>query len=84
MTTSSRKSYNHLALRGAPVDDMEFVEMFDLDPSVAYTNKINEVMLDQVYKENIEAGVDEAKAKQNRTNAERDLKELLARNGMLK
>ena len=46
MTTSSRKSFNYLALRGAGVDDMEFVEQFGLDASVAYTDKINEAMLD--------------------------------------
>ena len=48
MTTSSR-NYNYLALRGAPVDDMEFVEQFGLDPSVAYTSKLNDVMLEKVY-----------------------------------
>ena len=92
MTTSSPKSYNYLALRGAGVDDMEFVEQFGLDPSVAYTNKINEAMLDINEKENadfyvsegIEMGEAKAKAKHNRMNAERDLKELLAKNGMLK
>lgn len=92
MTTSSHKNYNYLALRGAGVDDMEFVEQFGLDPSVAYTPKINEVMLDMTEKENmdfyLEDGMNQeeamAAAKHNRVAAERDLKELLAKNGMLK
>lgn len=92
MTSSSRKSYNYLALRGAGVDDMEFVEQFGLDPGVAYTNKINEAMLDLNEQENrdfyMKDGIPEdeavAKAKSNRMKAERDLKELLAKNGMLK
>ena len=92
MTTSSPKSYNYLALRGAGVDDMEFVEQFNLDPSIAYTNKINEVMLERTRQENkdfyISEGMSEAdadaKAMENMKSAERDLKELLAKNGMLK
>ena len=91
-TTSSPKSFNYLALRGAGVDDMEYVEQFGLDPSVAYTNKINEVMLDMNERDNtdfyVSEGMDEkeaaAKARDNRMKAERDIKELLAKNGMLK
>lgn len=92
MTTSSRKNYNYLALRGAGVDDMEFVEQFGLDPSVAYTPELNTVMLDINEKDNRQYYIDEgmneaeasAKAKENRVGAERDIKELLAKNGMLK
>ena len=93
MTTSSPKSYNYLALRGANVDDMEFVDQFGLDPTVAYTNKINEVMLDRVEQDNIEHYVNtdnmdkkdaEAKAKQNKMSALKDINMLLAKNGMLK
>ena len=84
MTTSSPKSYNYLALRGAGVDDMEFVEQFSLDPAVAYTPKINDAMLDITYQQNIDAGVDEKKAMKNKMDAARDIKELLAKNGMLK
>ena len=91
MTTSSRKSYNYLALRGAGVDDMEFVEQFGLDPSIAYTPKLNDVMLERTRQENRDAyiaqGMDEkeanAKAMDNMKTAQRDLKELLAKNGML-
>ena len=83
-TISSRKSYNYLALRGAGVDDMEYVEQFGLDPNVAYTPKINDAMLDITYQQNLEAGVPMEQAKQNRADAQRDIKELLAKNGMLK
>ena len=84
MTTSSRKNYNYLALRGAPVDDMEFVEELSLDPSVAYTPRINEVMLDQTMQDNIDGGMSEEDAKKARADAARGIKELLAKNGMLK
>ena len=91
MTTSSRKNYNYLALRGAGVDDMEFVEQFNLDPSIAYTPKLNEVMLDMTERDNVQTYLDDgmtdeearSKAKDNRMTAERDLKELLAKRGML-
>ena len=84
MTTSSPKSYNYLALRGAGVDDMEFVEQFGLDPEIAYTPKINDAMLDITYQQNIDAGTPPEKAMENRRAAEQDLKVLLAKNGMLK
>lgn len=85
MTTSSpKKSYNYLALRGAGVDDMEFVEEFGLDPNVAYTPKINDVMLEMTYNQNIEAGTDPDKAMQLKMDAMKDIKVLLAKNGMLK
>ncbi len=84
MTTSSRKSYNYLALRGAGVDDMEFVEQFQLDPSLAYTPEINDVMLEMTFQDNLTAGVDEKKARQKMMDSKRDIKELLAKNGMLK
>ena len=83
MTTSSR-NYNYLALRGTGVDDMEFVDELGLDPNVAYTPAINDAMLDMVFKQNLEAGISEEKAKQNRANAAADIKKLLAQNGMLK
>ena len=84
MTTSSPKSYNYLALRGAQVDDMEFIEQFGLDPSLAYTPKLNEAMLDQSMKENIDSGMDPDEAKQQRDLHARGIKKLLAQNGMLK
>ena len=49
MTTSSRKSYNNNAKY---YDDMEYVEKYNLDPSVAYTPKINEAIAGAIRKEN--------------------------------
>ncbi len=83
MNTSLPKSYNHLALRGAKVDDMEFVEQFNLNPDVAYTPRINDEMLNLTYKQNIEAGIDEKQAMKNKIEAEKNIKHLLAKNGML-
>ena len=89
---AEKKSYNHLALRGAPVDDMEFVEQFGLDPDIAYTNELNLQMLDRLEQDNInfytEEGMDNdaaiQKAAENKEKAWKDLKILLAKNGMLK
>ena len=88
---ADNKSYNHLALRGAPVDDMEFVERFNLDPAVAYTPKINDAMLDLVHKENMEhfmeTGMSEKesqmKADANKMDAMKGIREMLAKKGML-
>ena len=86
MTTSSpkSKSYNYLALRGTGVDDMEFVDTFGLDPNIAYTPAINDAMLDITMKQNIEAGISESKAKQNRAEAASNIKKMMAQKGMLK
>ena len=84
MTTSSRKNYNYLALRGNGVDDMEFVDTLGLDPNVAYTPAINDVMLDLTYQQNLDAGVSKERAAKLRTDAATDIKKLLAKNGMLK
>ena len=43
--------YKVLALRGADIKDKEYVEMYNLDPSIANTPEINNVMLDMVYKD---------------------------------
>ena len=78
------KSYNIMALRGAKVDDMEYVDMFNLQPDLAYTPNINTAMLDMTFKQNIEAGVPEETATQRRRESERNIKHLLAKKGMLK
>ena len=83
-TTSSPKSYNIMALRGAKIDDMEYVDMFQLPKEIAYTPAINTAMLDMSYQENIEAGIPEEKAKANKMAAEKNIKHLLAKKGMLK
>jgi hypothetical protein len=81
---AEKKSYNYLALRGAPVDDMEYVETFGLDPSLAYSNKINEAMLEYNFNRAVDKGMDPEEAMRIKNDAERDIKELLAKNGMLK
>ena len=81
---SDKKSYNYLALRGAPVDDMEYVETFGLSPESAYSNKINEDMLQYNYDKAVERGMKPDTAAQIKKDAERDIRELLAKNGMLK
>jgi hypothetical protein len=81
---SDKKSYNYLALRGAPVDDMEYVDTFGLSPESAYSNKINEDMLQYNYDRAVEGGMEPDTAAQIKKNAERDIRELLAKNGMLK
>jgi len=75
--------YNVLALRGADIKDQEYVEMYNLDPSVANTPKINDAMLDLIYNENIENGTEERKAKELKENAKRDIRILLAKKGLL-
>lgn len=47
-------NFNVLALQGADIDDMEYVEQFNLDPKLAYTPGINDAMLDSVRSENLE------------------------------
>lgn len=84
ITMSEKKSYNYLALRGAPVDDMEYVETFGLSPESAYSNKINEDMLQYNYDKAVERGMEPDTAAQIKKDAERDIRELLAKNGMLK
>lgn len=82
-----KQSYNILALRGVPMDDMEYVEEFDLDDTVAYTPQINEVMLNRVYDENVEyyksKGDSEAKAidkaRKNRREAKKNIDSLITK-----
>ena len=82
VTTSSR-NYNHQALQGAPVDDMEFVETLNLDPAVAYTPAILDACLDLTMQQNIDAGIDEKTAKENRAEGRKMFNGLLAKNGLL-
>jgi len=80
-----KKSYNRLALQGLDFDDMEFVQQFNLDSSLAYTPKINFAMLDNVYTKHVNNLVDEGmtteKAKmvagRNRAEAKRDIMKLM-------
>ena len=69
MTISSRKNHNIFALRGMEgYDDMDFVEIYGLDPSVAYTHEINTAAAEAQMKDNIANGMDEKEAKRVRDN----------------
>ena len=81
---TNKNNYNILALRGANVDDMEYIETFGLNPELAYTPGLNEAMLDMAYQQNIDAGVPEEKAQATRNRESQNIKRLLAKNGMLK
>jgi len=41
------------------IDDMEYVEMFNLDPNLAYTPEINEAILSKVWEQNYAGAVAE-------------------------
>ncbi len=83
MTTSSR-NYNHMALQGAKVDDMEFVETLGLDPTVAYTPKILDACLDLTMQQNIDSGTDPKRAAELRAEGRKQFNGYLAKNGLLK
>jgi hypothetical protein len=83
---AEKKNYNRLALQGIDIDDMEFVNEFNLDINVAYTPKINDVLLNRMYNANVEGymkqGMPESKARskagQLRAKAKAQINELLA------
>jgi|TARA_R110002167_G_scaffold321664_2_gene527546 hypothetical protein len=81
--TTEPIEYNALALKGVDIKDQEYVAMYNLDPKVANTPEINERMLDIVEKDNIKSGVDPKRVKELRLNAEKDIKILLAKKGLL-
>lgn len=83
-TSSAKTNYNILALRGAAVDDMEYVDAFGLNPELAYTPALNDEMLKVTFQQNIDGGMDEAEAVKIRDTHEQGIKRLLAANGMLK
>ena len=93
MTTSSRKSYNHLALRGVQVDDDEFINDWNtnsltnttLDESLAYTPELMPRIIDIGIAEDLANNViDEKQAKARKQDQIKEYKTLLAKRGMLK
>jgi len=52
-----KQNHNLLALKGMDVDDMDFVQEYNLPVEVAYTKDIHEAMIDSVFKKNIEDGI---------------------------
>ena len=73
-----------MALRGANITDEEYVDTFGLDPKLAHTPELNEAMIDYAYNQNINAGIEEEKAKTYASRARATVKKLLAQNGYLK
>ena len=91
--TSSRKSYNHLALRGVQVDDDEFINDWNtnsltnttLDESLAYTPELMPRIIDIGIAEDLANNViDEKQAKARKQDQIKEYKTLLAKRGMLK
>lgn len=82
--TDEKKSYNI-----AGEDDMEYVEMYKLDPAIAYTPEINNAILDAVYDVNMRhytnMGMEEAEAKkladQHRSQGEATVKHHIEKRG---
>jgi len=92
VTTSSRKSYNHLALRGVQVDDDEFINDWNsnsytqtnLEDSLAFTKDLMPRVIDIGIAEDLSTGlIDDKQAKKRKHDQMRDYKELLAKQGML-
>lgn len=93
MTTSSRKSYNHLALRGVQVDDEEFIKDWNSNPltntpltdDLAFTKDLMPRVIEIGIAEDLADGsIDESTAKKRKHDHMKDYKELLAKRGMLK
>tara|TARA_B110000285_G_scaffold167867_1_gene187730 strand:- start:214 stop:468 length:255 start_codon:yes stop_codon:yes gene_type:complete len=53
--SNEKKSYNIVP----GIDDMEYVEMYNLDPALAYTPEINEAILSKVWDNNYAGAVAE-------------------------
>lgn len=92
MITSSRKSYNHLALRGVQVDDDEFINDWNnnaltktkLDESLAYTSDLIPRIIDIGIAEDLANNViDDKQAKARKQEQLKEYKTLLAKKGML-
>jgi hypothetical protein len=81
----TKKNFNALALQGFEMDDMEYVKQFNLAPSLAYTPKLNDAMLERVYTENVNSFIKlgnkenaaKMKAGRLRANAKKEIAELL-------
>ena len=52
---NEKKSYNIVP----GIDDMEYVEMYNLDPTLAYTPEINEAILSKVWDDNYAGALSE-------------------------
>jgi len=93
VTTSLRKSYNHLALRGVQVDDDEFINDWNtnsltnttLDENLAYTKDLMPRIIDIGIAEDLSNRIiDDKQAKIRKQEQMKEYKTLLAKKGMLK
>lgn len=93
MITSSRKSYNHLALRGVQVDDEEFIKDWNtnsltkttLDEDLAYTKDLMPRIIDIGIEEDLANNIiDSKQAKTRKQDQMKEYRTLLAKRGMLK
>ena len=81
---SDKKSYNYLALRGAPVDDMEYVEPLGYPQSLHTQIRLTKTCYSITMTKQLKVVWNQTQLHRSRKNAERDIRELLAKNGMLK
>jgi|TARA_R110000823_G_scaffold1122_8_gene4382 hypothetical protein len=93
VTTSSRKSYNHLALRGVQVGDDEFISDWNSNPltktslesELAFTKELMPRVIDIGIAEDLEGGVlNDKEARKRKQDQMKEYRELLAKKGMLK
>jgi len=91
--TSSRKSYNHLALRGLQVEDDEFINDWNSNPltktklteDLAFTMNLMPAVMDIGIDEDLQKGLLDNKGAQKRKHDQmKEYRELLAKQGMLK
>jgi len=91
MDHDDRINYNLSALRGLDINDMDYVETFNMPHRLAHTPEINDFMLDRTYEDNVasflESGLRESeahtKALSIRNQKQSEIKSLLATKGML-
>ena len=77
MTTSSR-NYNPIALRGGEVDDMEAIELYNLDPKLAYTPQLGPAMIIAGIQQDLDSGIiDDKEANMRRKRHMANYQELL-------
>lgn len=91
--SSSRKSYNHLALQGHGIDDDKFITDWNenkvtpgsLDPGLAFTKELMPTVINLGIQDDLDRGViDDNEAVKRRARHMKRYRELLAENGMLK